>query len=161
MLPTVLTIIVILAIILNALLAGLFFAFSIAIIPALRRVDDVTYVRSFRAINAAILNPGFLLVFCLAPVSGVAAAAVTVWAEGPGTAVWLTIAATCSVLTFIITASVNVPLNSRLDRSAVDTEAQRAEAREKFESRWNRWNHVRTLTSVGALVLLTVEMALS
>ena len=72
MLPTVLTASLLIAIVLNGLLAGLFFAFSIAIIPGLRRVDDSTYVRSFRAINAGILNPVFLLIFCLAPLSAVA-----------------------------------------------------------------------------------------
>lgn len=160
MLPTVLTITLFLAIVLNGLLAGLFFAFSIAIIPALRRVDDSTYVRSFRAINAAILNPGFLLVFCLAPLSAVAVVVLRLLPGGAGLSLWLMVGAVFSVLTFLFTAGINVPLNNGLDRAVIDTESQRAEARARFESRWNRWNHARTLTSIGALSFLAVGIAL-
>lgn len=158
MVPAILTTSLLIAIVLNGLLAGLFFAFSIAIIPGLRRTDDATYVRSFRAINAAILNPVFLLVFCLAPLFAVGAAVLRGWSGDSEPLVWLVIGALCSVLTFVFTASVNVRLNNALDRADVDTESQRLAARERFESRWNRWNHVRTLTSIGALVFLTVGM---
>ncbi|WP_394801343.1 anthrone oxygenase family protein [Brevibacterium zhoupengii] len=94
------------------------------------------------------------------------------------------------MLTFAITAGVNVPLNNALDRSTVgaatpnfetqsrDTQnfdaqsqdaqnfdaqshdAQSHEVRQRFEARWNRWNHVRTLTSLGALACFTAGMAL-
>src|SRR5690625_6898755 len=59
------------AIVANGLLAGLFFVFSIAISPGLRRVDDGTYVQAFQAINAAILNGRFLTVFFVAPIAAV------------------------------------------------------------------------------------------
>ena len=158
--PAILTICLLIAIVLNGLLAGLFFAFSIAITPCLRRTDDATYVRSFRAINAAILNPVFLLVFCLAPLFAVAAAVLRGWSGGSEPVVWLVTGALCSVLTFVGTAAVNVRLNNALDRADVDTESQRLAARERFEVRWNRWNHARTLTSIGALVFLAVGIGL-
>lgn len=158
MVPAILTTSLLIAIVLNGLLAGLFFAFSIAIIPGLRRTDDATYVRSFRAINAAILNPVFLLVFCLAPLFAVGAVGAVLWSGGSESLGWSIIGGVCSVLTFVVTASVNVRLNNALDRADVDTESQRLAARERFESRWNRWNHLRTLTSIGALVFLTVGM---
>lgn len=88
---SVLTICLLIAIVLNGLMAGLFFAFSIAIIPGFRRVDDGTYIRSFRAINTAILNPVFLLVFSLAPLSAVATAVVRPWAGGSEPVPWLVI----------------------------------------------------------------------
>ncbi|TSI15493.1 DUF1772 domain-containing protein [Brevibacterium aurantiacum] len=155
MLTSVLTSCLLLAIVLNGLLAGLFFAFSIAVIPGFRRVDDSTYVRSFRAINTAILNPLFLLVFCLAPLSAVVSVVLRLWGGGAEPVLWLVIAALCSMLTFVITAGANVPLNNALDRSEVDTEA-----RQRFESRWNRWNHARTLTSIGAFACFTAGMGL-
>lgn len=158
MVPAILTTSLLIAIVLNGLLAGLFFAFSIAVIPGLRRTDDATYVRSFRAINAAILNPVFLLVFCLAPLSAVGAVGAVLWSGGSESLGWSIIGGVCAVLTFVVTAAVNVRLNNALDRADVDTESQRLAARERFESRWNRWNHVRTLTSIGALVFLTVGM---
>lgn len=160
MLSAVLTSSLLVAIVLNGVLAGLFFSFSIAIIPGLRRSDDDTYVRSFRAINAAILNPMFLLVFCLAPLSALGAVVAPLWSGGAESLGWLVIGAVCSVLTFIITAGVNVPLNNALDKAEIDTEAQRRAVRQRFESRWNRWNHVRTLTSIGALVFFAIGLAL-
>ena len=50
------------------------------------------------------------------------------------------------------TLVVNVPLNNELqalDIGAAD-DASRRSARERFESRWNRWNAIRTV--VGVLV---------
>ena len=44
-------------------LAGLFFVFTCAIAPGFRHLDDATYAQAFRAINRAILNGWFLLVF--------------------------------------------------------------------------------------------------
>ncbi len=57
------------AIVTNGLLAGLFFVFTCAIAPGFRHLDDATYVRAFRAINRAILNGWFLLVFFTAPLA--------------------------------------------------------------------------------------------
>lgn len=69
---------------------------------------------------------------------------------------WLVAGALCSLLTFGITAAANVPLNRRLDQAGIETEPQRHAARQGFEDNWNRWNLVRTLTSLGAFVSLTV-----
>ncbi|MGO2862045.1 MAG: hypothetical protein ACTIC1_12865, partial [Brevibacterium sp.] len=63
------TVTIAIAIIANGLLAGVFFAFSTAVTPGLKDTDDNTYVRTFAAINRAILNGWFLLVFLLGRVS--------------------------------------------------------------------------------------------
>jgi len=146
----------IVAIFANGLLAGLFFVFDVAISPALRRVDDVTYIRMFRGINRAILNGRFLTVFFVAPVAAVVCLVLHL-VEGSGGALPLILGgAVCSVLTFGITAAGNVPLNQDLDGAPIDTEHQRRAVRQKFESRWNRWNLARTVTSAGALALLAI-----
>ena len=72
---------VVVAMIANGLLAGLFFVFANAICPGFRAVDDSTYVRAFRAINSTILNGWFLSVFFVAPLSAVAAAALRWWSR--------------------------------------------------------------------------------
>jgi uncharacterized membrane protein len=41
----------------TGLMAGLFAAFSYAVMPGLARTDDATFVRSMQRINVAILNP--------------------------------------------------------------------------------------------------------
>ena len=51
------------ATVLTGLSAGLFVTFSYAVMPGLRRTGDATFVQAMRAINSAILNPVFALVF--------------------------------------------------------------------------------------------------
>lgn len=151
-----LTVILPVAVVANGLLAGVFFVFSIAICPGLRGVDDGTYIRSFRAINKAILNGTFLSVFFIAP--GAAAVCVVLYLGWGGSASLLLLlaGAVCAALTFSITAAGNVPLNRELEQAPVATEQERRAARQRFENPWNRRNLARTLTSVAAFTMLTL-----
>ena len=137
----------------NGLLAGLFFAFTCAVSPALGRLDDRSFVDAFRPINAVILNGWFLSVFFLAPATALVAA---VWAatDRHPSFSWVVVGAVCSALTFGITIAANVPLNQALDAALTTTPAQCDAARTAFEAAWNRWNLTRTLTSLGALAVL-------
>ncbi|MEB4614435.1 anthrone oxygenase family protein [Leucobacter sp. M11] len=151
--------IMILALVANGLLAGLFFVFAVAIGPAMRRLDDSIYVHTFRAINSAILNGRFLAVFFAAPIAAVACAALHFWRGGSAPMLPTVAGAVCSVLTFGITAAGNVPLNNALERAPVHTEAQRRSARQHFEMPWNRRNLARSGTSTGAIVFLAIALA--
>ena len=137
----------------NALLAGLFFAFTCAISPALGRLDDRSFVDAFRSINTVILNGWFLSVFFLAPATALTAAVWGTFAHHPFSW-WVAAGALCSVLTVIITVAANVPLNHALDAALTTTPAQVEQTRWAFEATWNRWDFARTFTSLGALVLL-------
>lgn len=150
---TAFDVIVTAAVVTNGLLAGLFFAFTCAVSPALGRLDDRSYVAAFRSINTVILNRWFLPVFFLAPAAAIAAAVVAALARHPSFW-WTVVAAACSTFTFVITVAANVPLNQALDAAPGTTSTQYEQARSAFEAAWNRWNLARTLTSVGALVLL-------
>ena len=133
----------------NGLLAGLFLAFVVAVSPGLRRVDDAAYVATFRAVNAAILSLVFLAVFLGTPVVTLGAAVL-----GGHDRSWLLVGAAGAAATFLVTAAGNVPLNTRLAAAPVHTAAERADARRRFEARWNRWNVVRATTSTLALAAL-------
>ena len=54
------------------------------------------------------------------------------------------------------TLVVNVPLNNELQEVDVDAadDAACGAARRRFESRWNRWNVVRTVLAVLTTILL-------
>jgi len=58
------------------LLAGVFFVFAVAIMPALRGADDHAFVDEMNRINVAIVNPVFVAVFLGAPALAVVAAVV-------------------------------------------------------------------------------------
>ena len=146
------------AIVANGLLAGLFFVFSVAIGPGFRGVDDGTYVRAFRAINTAILNGKFLTVFFIPPLAAAACVVLHLWRGGSASLPPVIAGAVCSVLTFGITAAGNVPLNRELDGAPIATEQQRRAARQRFEGRWNRRNLARTVTSIGALTFLAAAV---
>ena len=123
---------------LTGLLAGLFFAFAVSVMPALRAMDDRTFVAVMRTINVVIVNPIFLVVFLGAPV---AAVAVLVWERNP----WAVAGAVLAAVTLAITFALNVPLNNALADGG---------ARDAFESPWVLWNVVRTLTSTAGFVCL-------
>lgn len=143
------------AILSSGLLAGVFFAFSCAINPAMRRVGDEVYVRSVRAVNTAIVNGWFLSIFVGTPLLAIAAAIV---APAGAAKIWAIAGLACAIVAFVVTAAINVPLNNRLDAASTRTANEYADARGSFERRWNSAHYVRTVASIAAAVSLTVAL---
>jgi uncharacterized membrane protein len=123
---------------LSGLLAGVYFAYAVSVMPALRSMEDHTFVTVMNRINVVIVNPVFLLAFLGAPVL---ALVVLAW-DRDG---WAIAAAVLAVLTLVITFAANVPLNDALADGGT---------REAFENPWTAWNIVRTVTGTASLVCL-------
>jgi len=139
------------------LAAGLLYAFAVAVMPGLANVHDAAFVAVMQSINRSILNPWFLLTFLGAPVLAIAAVIARYVTGGPGPW-WPLISATAlALLSVLITAALNVPLNNALD-AAGSTDA--AGVREAFESRWVSWNKVRTVVSTASFGFLVLALAL-
>ena len=51
------------AVILTGLSAGLFYAWSVSVIPGTEKVSDLTYLETMQSINRAILNFAFFSIF--------------------------------------------------------------------------------------------------
>lgn len=142
--------IVIVAVVLTGLSAGLFATFSYVVMPGLRRVDDESFVAAMRSINVAILNPVFALVFGGA---AVALAAATAAAWGTDGRPWLIAGLLLYVIgAFVVTGVVNIPLNDAL---AAGQEAP-AVLRGAFESRWSLWNYVRSALTVASFACAVI-----
>lgn len=139
----------------TGLIAGLFFAFSCAVMLGLGLADDRTFVIAMQRINVAILNGWFGLAFGGALV--LTALATVLNLHGP-MLLWLAAALVLYIATLGITFGVNVPLNNALD-AAGDTNF--AAARAAFESTWVRWNLIRTLTSAAGFACLTWTLILT
>jgi uncharacterized membrane protein len=138
------------ATVLTGLSAGLFATFSYAVMPGLRRTGDATFVEGMRAINIAILNPVFAVVFVGAFVA-TAVALVAGWDEPSRP--WVLASLALYVMgAFVITFAVNVPLNDALEAGT----GSAASLREAFEGSWVLWNHVRSVLTTSALVCLLV-----
>ena len=129
---------------------GVFGLYAHTLMPALRRVDDRTFVAAFQAMDRAIINPWFMLTgFAGALVFTGAATALHL---GRATLPWIIIALVAYAIAVVITVAVNVPLNDAIKAAG---SADPASAREAFdEARWAAWNLVRVVLSAGAFVAL-------
>lgn len=142
------------AVLLTGLSAGLFFAWSVSVIPGTRRVPDHIYLETMQSINRAILNPAFFLIFfgslLLMSVS-------TIQHFQAGLTFWVMLAAALTYLvgTFGVTALGNVPLNNSLDvldLSELGVDLMAA-TRKAYESKWNRLHLIRTTFAVLSFLI--------
>jgi len=153
----------ILAALLCSLVAGFLFAFAIVVMPGISRLSDREFIRTFQLMDRVIQNnhPIFMLVW-IGSVLVLIVSAVMGIAEFGGAGRMLIIIAS---LVYILgvqlpTVTINVPLNNQLKNLVVDAmnETTQKDARKQFESRWVRWNSIRTafacLTSVLLLIML-------
>ena len=149
------TVILLTATIMAGVMSGVFFTYSNSVLPGLRQVDDRTFVHTMQRINVAIVNPWFLLTFLGTLVfAGLAA----VLHLQTGALPWIVAAFGLYLAQLIITFSVNVPLNNQLDAASL---VEAAVARVQFEAAWVRWNHLRTVASLGAFISLVIAVAVA
>lgn len=143
------------------LAAGLFYAYSISVMPGLARTADRSFVEAMQRINVAILNGWFAIVFAGALVWTVLAALLQLGADGRAVLLWTVAALVLYGTVLVITFAVNVPLNNELnDAGAPDRIVDLAAVRERFEATWVRWNVVRTLAATAAFGCLTWALVL-
>lgn len=142
----------------TGLMAGLYFAFSVAVMPALARTGDRTFIETMQRVNVAILNGWFTLAFGGALVLGVVAA-VMHRGEGRSALPWIIAGVVLYAASLVITVGCSVPLNDRLaDAGAPARIHDPAAVRAQFESAWVHWNIARTLVTIGALGCLAWAM---
>ena len=148
---TVRTLSLVAALLTTGLMAGVYLAFAIAVLPGLARQDDRTFVAAMRGMNQAILNGWFAVVFA-GPLllGGVAVATRLPSYDGLG---WAALALAAYGVTLGATAVVNVPLNNLLE-----TTDSHSEARTQFEGRWVAWNVVRTVACTAAFAAFTLAL---
>jgi uncharacterized membrane protein len=143
------------------LVAGLFYAYSISVMPGLGRAADRSFVDAMQRINVAILNGWFALGFGGALVFTALAALLQIGADGRAVLLWTVAALVLYGTVLAVTFALNVPLNDRLEAAGpVDRIADLAAVRERFEGAWVRWNVVRTLASTAAFGCLTWALVL-
>ncbi|MFI9171609.1 DUF1772 domain-containing protein [Streptomyces lincolnensis] len=136
----------------TGLIAGTFYIFVFAVMPALARGDDRTYIQVMRDIDDVITNPVFLLTFN----GALLLTAIAVWqSRGTPYLRWTWAAFLAYALNFLVTVAFNIPLNNDLHQGS-DWSA----LREDFEDPWVAWNAVRTVFSTLALGFLARTLVL-
>jgi uncharacterized membrane protein len=142
----------------TGLVAGVFYAYTVSVDPALAEQPDASYVATMNAINDKIQNNLFFASFFGALLLPLAALA----AHHPRSRrssgrFWLIALAWALYVGggFLLTSLVNVPLNDRLAAVSPDAPARvLSEARDAYEGPWDFWNRVRTAFSTLAFLVL-------
>lgn len=143
MTTTVKDTVLVIATIAAGLLAGLFYAYTVSVMPGLARADDRTWVEAMRGINVAIQNGWFMLTFLGAPV--LAAVAGFLYLRSGVPLWWIVAGFGCLVAMLVITGAVHIPMNNAVDAGGDSY----ADLRARFEGPWVHWNLVRTAVSIA------------
>lgn len=151
------------AVLLTGLSAGLFYAWSVSVIPGTKKVPDLTYLETMQSINRAILNPAFFLVFFG---SMVLLSISTVYEyHGHRWSFAFILIATILYLcgTIGVTGLGNVPLNNQLEALSIDQMSveELKDLRTFYENRWNRLHLIRTLFAVSSFILSILALTLA
>jgi len=141
-----------------ALMAGFFYAFSVCVMPGLDRISPSMAIEAMQAINAAVRNPVFFMTFFLTPLVAIIAAGLTYLSDGKRAAIFMGLATGIYVLLAqLLTVSVNVPMNEAL--AVVDPATTQAHTLWRdYSTLWTRWNTVRTITSLVAMLVFAGAM---
>lgn len=140
------------------LVAGVLFAFSVFVMPALHRLPPAQGIAAMQSINVAAITPLFMLALF-----GTAAGCVALtisslvrWHE-PGAWYLLIGSVLYLVGTMIVTIAFNVPRNDALAAVAPDSAAG-ASLWAGYITGWTAWNHVRTIAALAAAASLTLAL---
>jgi uncharacterized membrane protein len=134
-----------------ALVTGLIYTFSVAVMPALADADDRTFVETMQRFND---NPVFVLTFGAALVL-LALAPVLQRRLGPSVATRWTVAALVLYgIVLAITFGFHIPLNNDIDGANLDRVADVADVRDDVEGPWVAGNIVRVVFSTAAVAAL-------
>lgn len=146
-------------VLLNALSTGLFFAWSVSVILGTKKVVDVTYLETMQSINREILNPVFFIVFF----GSLIALGITTYLQFNNKTVFVLVLASAIIYligTFGITAFGNVPLNNELEALTITklNLIELKDFRTYYESAWNHFHGIRTISSMVSFVLLLIAI---
>jgi uncharacterized membrane protein len=140
------------------LIAGVFFAFSTFVMPALARLQPAQGIAAMQSVNITAINPLFMLALF-----GTAVACIFLtiplllkWHQ-PGAAYLLVGGLLYLVGVIGVTIAFNVPLNYALSIVKPDS-IEGATLWARYLTEWTFWNHVRTLAAVAAAVAFTIAL---
>jgi uncharacterized membrane protein len=141
----------------SGLLAGVFFAFSTFVIPALRRISPSTGSAAMQSINRqAPASPLLMVALVGIATTSVVLGIVAVARWGSAAATLALLGAILAIVPLAVTAAYHVPHNDAfglLDPS----EPGIAGAWRHYLAGWVPWNHLRTVTGLAGAVLLTLS----
>jgi uncharacterized membrane protein len=137
------------------LIAGVFFAFSSFVMPALKRLPEAQGIAAMQSINVLAVTPVFMTALFG---TGAACLGLIAWAaiSWGGLAAALMIAGGALYLVGAIGVTIvcHVPLNNGLAKLHPQ-DAEAAGRWDDFLTKWTAWNHLRTVAALTAAAALT------
>src|SRR5262245_13493547 len=139
-------------------MAGVFFAFSTFVMPALARLTAPQGIAAMQSINVAVITPSVMVALFGPGVACILLAVASLLAPArPGAWLVVTGGALYVAGTVLVTLAGNVPLNDSL--AAVDpVSAESARVWGSYLTTWTAWNHVRAAAALVASALLTLAL---
>jgi uncharacterized membrane protein len=153
----ILQLITLLSLLGSGLMAGLFFAYSNSVMPALARMPGPQGIAAMNHVNVVILNPLFLSVFMGTAVLALLliVAAFLGWTAKPA---WIVIGSVLYLAGNIaITMGINVPMNNALAAAGSDA-PNSAALWASYLDRWVFWNHVRAAACTASLAAFAMAL---
>ncbi|MFC8044428.1 DUF1772 domain-containing protein [Nocardia sp. NPDC057353] len=139
----------------TGLVAGVFYAYAISVMPALRQTGDRVILDVMQRVNVVIVNPWFLAAFLGSVGFTGLAAALHLGSGQRAVLLWIAIGLALNVFAFAVTVALNVPLNTMLEAAGdVNSMADPAAVRAEYESPWVRWNVLRAVLHTAAFAVL-------
>jgi uncharacterized membrane protein len=140
------------------LVAGIFFAFSTFVMPALGRLQPPQGIAAMQSINITAINPLFMTTIFGTAVACIflATASLSKWHQ-PSAAYLLFGSLLYLVGTVLVTMLFNVPLNNTL-AIADPNSSDGANLWARYLTNWTIWNHVRTLAAIVAMAAFTIAI---
>ena len=139
-----------------ALVKGFIFTYAVVVMPGFAKLDDRDFIRAFQVTDGVIQNnqPLFMLAWVGSIVS-VVATMILGFIELHGIERWTVITIGFVYLLGVqgITIRIHLPLNNRLQRLEIDEmdPESLSKERNKFETRWNYFNNIRTLIALSLI----------
>ena len=148
-----------------ALVTGFVFTYAVIVMPGLAQLADKEFIRAFKFTDEVIQNnqPIFMIVWVGSVISVISTLIVSLMGPYSVETVLVIIAGFVYLLGVQgLTVLVHLPLNRRIQTVNVeewDASALREE-RLLFETRWIRFNWIRTLIGLGVIVTFMVALSL-
>lgn len=143
----------------TGLIGGLFFIFSVCIMPALDQLPPNEGTAAMQKINTVIQNPLFMLVFMGTGLAALALAVSSAWTwDEPNSALRLAGGLLYFFGVVVLTIAYHVPRNDALDAVTAGT-AEGAAEWARYLSEWVPWNHVRTVASIASTITLVLAVS--
>jgi uncharacterized membrane protein len=149
-------ILTIIAVVCAGLSAGVFFAFSTFVMPALHKLRAPDAIRAMQEINRAAPNGPFMLVL-FGPLIALAWLLIALLRRSSSATGYVVVGTACFVAGLLVLAAYHVPHNDALDK--VDASGPGAvETWRDYYGGWAAWNHVRTLAFTAATALFALAL---